>query len=156
SDVGDEVRELDTALPMRRELARTGEYGRVGLRERQPQVLRHLGRQRSPVPFFQSGFWIEKIDLARSAFHEEEDDVLRFRRKVRRLRSERIAIRRRAAALALQQLRQGDGSDSPCALAEKTAAALNLRKLCPVHDYSLVMNSSRLSSTRLNSTQLAA
>ena len=54
------------------------------------------------------------------------------------------------------QLGQRDDADAPGAVLEEAAARLNFAKLLAIHGYSLVMNSSRFSITRLNSTQAAA
>ena len=68
-------------LPVLLELARAREHGRGRLDERQLQVLRHRRRQRLAVPLLQLGLGIEQIHLARAAFHEQEDHVLRLGRE---------------------------------------------------------------------------
>ena len=84
------IRENHAALAVLLELARAGEHRRGRLDERELQVLRHRRRQRLAVPFLQLRLRIEQIHLARAAFHEQEDDVLRLGREMRLPRSERI------------------------------------------------------------------
>jgi hypothetical protein len=97
SDVRDEVRKLDAALPVRLEGTWAGQHGGVRLGEGQAQILGHLRRQRLAAPLLQFGLGVEKIDLARAALHEHEDDVLRLGREVGFARRQRILFGRGGA-----------------------------------------------------------
>ena len=61
--------------------------------EREPLPLDERLRNRLPVQFDELGLVIEQLQLARPARHEQVDDVLGPRRKVRRLGRERIRKR---------------------------------------------------------------
>jgi hypothetical protein len=85
------------------------------------------------MPLLELGLGVEEIDLAGPAFHEHEDDVLGLGREMRFARRQRVLLDDGGAAVALQHLREGDGPDAACALAEELAAALNLAELFQIH-----------------------
>ena len=105
--------------------ARAAEHGRVRLDEGEAQVFGHRRRQRLAVPLLQLRLGIEEIDLAGTALHEHEDDVLGLGREVRLAWRERIQLGRGGAAFACQQLRQRDGADAARAIAEEIPPALD-------------------------------
>ena len=59
------------------------------------EILPKLSGSFCPSYFFNRRLGVEGVDLARRTHHEQEDDRLRFRGKVRRLRRQRIDTRRR-------------------------------------------------------------
>src|SRR5688572_12637997 len=69
---------------------------------------------------------VERVDLARAAIHEQEDDGLRARREVRRLRRERaltaVAIDGAEEAVAREQVDEADRSEPRAGLPEELAA----------------------------------
>src|SRR5581483_7526814 len=156
SGVRDEIGKLGSALAVRLELARAGEHRGVGFRESQPEVLGHGGGQRFAVPFLQLRFGIEEVELAGTALHEHDDDVLSLRGKVRLFWGERVHLRNTCAALHSEQMRHSDRADAARAVPEKSAAALDSTKIFEIHCYSRFINSSRFSSTRPTPTQAAA
>ena len=129
----------------------------VGLMKASLQLLRHRSGQRLAVPFFQLRLGIEEIELAGRAFHEHEDDVLRFGREVRGFWAP--ADRCVSAARAFRSSRLASAmAPMPPAQSRK-----NRRRVCEFagtlesHRYSMVIlalsNSSRLSRMRLTPTQ---
>ena len=108
------IREHHPGLPELLELPRTRKHRCGRLDECEFQVLRHLGRQRLAVPFLQRGLRIEQIHLARTAFHEKEDDILSLRREMRLPRRKRIRGLR-----PLQQVRQRDHAESAAGILQK-------------------------------------
>ena len=77
-----------------------------------------------PFHLLQLGLRIEEIHLARRAFHEEEDDVLRLGREVRRLwRERRHGLG--GAPFASEQLGESDGADASRAIAEEPPSGLD-------------------------------
>ena len=157
ADVRDEIGELDAALPVRRETRGLASTAALGLVKARRRSLVSSGRQRLAVPLLELGLGVEEIDLAGPALHEHEDDVLGLGREVRLARRQRVHVPRRrrgrpvpAAAPArwcrCRRRTRGRscGGSEFCGTVRRSMA------------YSLVMNSSRLSSTRLNSTQAAA
>src|SRR5262249_12605180 len=145
------------APPILAERPRTAENCRRRLYERELQVFGQRAWQRLAMPLLQLWFRIEQIELAWRAFHIKKDDVFRLRREMRRLRGERIRLRRRIGATALlgQQACQCDRPDPATRAPEKITPA-QCRQIPVVHDYSRVMNSSELSSARATPNHAAA
>src|SRR5258708_5599368 len=82
-------RDLASALTIPLELPGASEKRRIALGE----LADHgpvTGRQRLSIVFLERGFWIEGIDLARTANHEEENDGFGFSGIVLRLGGERV------------------------------------------------------------------
>ena len=132
-DVRNIIGKLGAGLARGRELSRARKHGRRRLDEREPEALRHRRRQRLPAIFRERRLRVEQVHLAGCAFHEEEDDVLRLRSEVRRLRRERIYSRPRAS-LALEQARQCDCFQTAGTTPEKRAPGLNFHELREIHD----------------------
>src|SRR5262245_24982352 len=96
SDRGDMrniIGKLRARLSIAFELARACEHRRGGLDECQVEVLGERGWQRFTVLPLQFRFWVIEVDLARPAFHKEEDYAFCFRREVREFGSEWIGLR---------------------------------------------------------------
>ncbi len=154
--MGDEVGIFHATLAVRFEYARARQHRGGGLDERQFELAGHGWRQRLAVPLLQLRLGIEQVHLAGRAFHEHEDDVLGFGRKRRRFGRQWIGAQGSRASVAAEQIRQRNGAQSARAIAQEQSPAVNLLELLEGHLYSLVINSSRLSSTRLTPTHAAA
>ncbi|MDB4668110.1 hypothetical protein OAF06_04955 [Akkermansiaceae bacterium] len=83
SDMGKEVANGEAALTAILKLPRAGEDVAVVIKD--GGIDFELGLL--PVFFFQEGLGVEAIDVRDTAIHVEEDDVLRFRLKMRRVRA---------------------------------------------------------------------
>ncbi len=105
----------------------------LGLGEGQAQVFGEFGWQGLAMPLLEFRLGIEEIDLAGSALHEHEDDILCLGREVRLTRRERVLLHGGAAAFTLQHLRQRDGADAAGAIPKELAATLNSAELFQVH-----------------------
>ena len=73
---------------------------------------------------------IEEIELARPAFHEQKNDVLRFGSEVGRPRLQGIDVWKRAAGVgcspfAVHQVPERNRPEPACTLLKKTAPGLN-------------------------------
>src|SRR5205809_5064406 len=93
--------------------------------EREAFALDERLRNRLTVQLDESGFVIEEFELARSAGHEEVNDVFRARLEMRRTRRHRIGdgFRRRAEEFSFtQQGRERDAAQAHRAAAEKVTA----------------------------------
>src|ERR1043166_5506891 len=73
------------------------------------------------VVLVELGLVIEEVQLRRSAGHEQEDDVLGFRCKVRRLGKESLG-RWRGKQLLFGERSEGAGADAESEAAEEMAA----------------------------------
>ena len=84
-DVREQRRDIPAALAVLLELPRARSSG-VSPLVNWLTILPKLVGQRLAVVLFERRLGIERVDLARAADHEQEDDRLRLGREVRRLR----------------------------------------------------------------------
>ncbi len=137
--VGDlaQVREvignLHAALAARREFAMAGQNGRRRLDEGELQILSQRRGQRLAVPLFELRLRVEQIELAGSALHEHEDDVLGLWREHGRLWRERTQVRRGPVAFALQQIGERQRADPARAVSKEAAPRLDFAILLEIH-----------------------
>src|SRR5262245_10800027 len=102
--------------------------------------------------------------MARRPGHEQEDDPLRLRLEVRRLRRQRIGRFGRGIAAPAEQVAQRQAAQADSALLEEPAAAdldrvaVAIEAILAVHGgpYSFVIVSSRFRSTRETTVHAAA
>src|SRR5438132_1218530 len=119
------IGQLHAAVAVRRELAVAAEQnGRFFLDEREADALRHRFRQLLAVQLVQLRLRIKQVDMARRAFRQKENAILRLRGKMRQLGREWIdrSIRRRIGseqAILLQQRRQRQGAEARGARGEE-------------------------------------
>src|SRR5690606_19902704 len=74
------------------------------------------------VPLRQLGLVIEQLHVARTAGHEEKDDVLRLRLEMGVLGRKWIDGTRRGETVLLEQRTERDGAETDAALLEEPAA----------------------------------
>ena len=127
-DVREQRRDVAPALAVFLELPGTPQQRRIALRELADDRAVALG-QRLAVELLERRLRVERVDLARPADHEQEDDRLRLRREVRRLRRERID------ALAAASARDGSSDASaiepkPCAARTRTSRRVTADLIC--------------------------
>ena len=141
--------------------ARSQELG-VLVDEREPHVLSHGLRQDLPMQFVQLRLGIEEIDLGWRARHKEENAVLGFAREMRALGSERVWRGRGSEeSVLLEKAGQRNPPHPAGGGVEKRAPGefqlgLNVDIVSMMHNYSRVINSSRLRAVRATATQAAA
>ena len=129
---GNVVRELGAALAVLLEGSIAGQNLCVRLDESQREVFRHRLGKRLAVPLFQSGFGVVKIEMARPAGHQQEDDIFCPRLEVRRFRSQRVDLRRlarRRSAFPREQVGNGDRLQPAGRVLEEVAAGLDAREI---------------------------
>src|SRR5262249_34552557 len=95
---------------------------RVELAHRRDDLAKAVRNPLSREPA-QERLRIEQVEMARPAFHEEEDGALRLGGMVAGSRSEVICCGRLGRGrLAAQQVRQGEGAEADAALEQKVTA----------------------------------
>ena len=82
------IRDRDPRLAAFSEVLGRPHHRGVHLRELQLQAIGDRRGQRLSVALAEQRLGVERIDMARTALHEQEDDMLRARRKLGRLRRE--------------------------------------------------------------------
>jgi hypothetical protein len=91
SDAREQLRNLHAGLAVALELPRAAPHRRLGKIDAIGlQPFRHLGRDGFAAMFGQFGLGIERIHVAHAAVHEQVDHCFGVRRKMRRLRRQRI------------------------------------------------------------------
>ena len=146
--VRQQLRKLGAALAVLGELELRAEQLRVRIDERGPVALEQLGRRQRAVELGELRLVVEQLQVAGRAGHEQEDDVLRARRKVRLLRRERIGGRR-AAPCAAGQLAERDRPQADAAFLEEPAPRERLRRDVAVEMVLAVHGSNGVSRTAL-------
>jgi hypothetical protein len=92
-----------------------------------------MNRQPLAVVFRQLGFRIEGVHLRRAAVGEDLDDVFRARRKMRRLRRERIPVIHSAGGGFAEQRGESEHAKTGAAGAEHLAAGHGIRMKQRIH-----------------------
>ncbi len=153
--VRQQFRQFRAALAVLRELEFRSKQCRARIDERGAIVLDEVRGRLFAVPLHEFRFVVEQLQVAWRTGLEEKDDPLHLRGKMRVLWCERIGWRnRRRPAVFAKQSPKGNGPQSHAALLKKPAARDQLRVkpaikfVLAVHDYSFVIVSSKLSSTR--------
>ena len=92
----------------------------IGINEGRAVTLEKIGRRQRAVEFGELRLIVEHLQVAGRAGHEQEDDVLGLRRKMRLPRCTRV-VRGSVSAL-LEERVQRDGAQSNAALLQKPPA----------------------------------
>ena len=142
----------DTSIPLcavLRELA--GRAEQLGaLRDELVLGLAELCRPRLAVELVQERLGVERVEVARPAGHEQEDDALRLRLEVRLLRGERVGERRGPGRSASRDARASAAEPAEGVGQELAAVA---GQADAVHRQFTYRKAFRLNTARANSLQ---